>query len=410
MVTDIVAQSDIVQTPLFELIQETHELLQQKENLEGQYIDTIIKIGQNLNKMQSSYELYQPYGHYIHFAENEFNLSRRTIQDYRRIAAVYGSNVHRGAHLPERVLRVLSAPSTTEQVRQLVEAGQIPATPEAIRAANKARKAITTIEQWPPEENVVEGTITEVDEDEDEEKEDEPIALPTKGVQPGQWWELGRHLLYCGDSTDDTFRETCKMAEASFAFADPPYNAGVEEWDHNFVWKHDYLSKYIPIVAVTPGISAIQDFMSNTEMPYKWSMAYWIDNGMTRGALGFGNWIYVALFSAKSIYRNEQDVERIELADSERVSITGGDHDALKHKGRKPISLLRHILSLFTKQDQTVVDPFLGTGTTLIACEKEGRSCIGAEKDVEYCEHIIRRWEKEANSEAKEIEYDINAI
>lgn len=229
-------------------------------------------------------------------------------------------------------------------------------------------------------------------------------SLLPRGIEPGQWWKLGRHLLYCGDSSDKAFIDRCKQSEVSFAFADPPYNAGVDVWDVGFEWNHDYLSEVAPVVAVTPGISAIKDFMGNTTMPYQWSMAYWIDNGMTRGALGFGNWIYVALFSGKSLYRNEQDVERI-LPDSERVSITGGDHETLKHKGRKPISLLRHILSLFTEQDQTVADPFLGTGTTLIACEREGRSCIGAEISVEYCEHIIKRWEKEAEQEAKVMEW-----
>jgi hypothetical protein len=227
-------------------------------------------------------------------------------------------------------------------------------------------------------------------------------GLLPKGVQPGQWWKLGRHYLYCGDSASDDF--TKRLKDVSFVFADPPYNAGVDVWDSDFEWKHDYLSEVAPIVAVTPGISAIKDFMGNTTMPYQWSMAYWIDNGMTRGALGFGNWIYVALFSEQSLYRNEQDVERIP-ADSERISITGGDRDALKHKGRKPISLLKHILSLFTEPNQTVVDPFLGTGTTLIACEQEGRSCIGAEVNVEYCEYIIKKWEKEAEQEAEAMEW-----
>ena len=229
-------------------------------------------------------------------------------------------------------------------------------------------------------------------------------SLLPKGVEPGQWWKLGRHLLYCGDSASKEFIDRCKQAEAHFAFADPPYNAGVDDWDSGFEWQHDYLSEVAPIVAVTPGISAIKDFMKKTTMPYKWSMSYWIDNGMTRGAVGFGNWIYVALFSEGSIYRNEQDLERIaidEEHDLERISITGGDRDPLKHKGRKPIELLKHILAVFTKPSQMVIDPFLGTGTTLIACEQLGRSCIGAELSVEYCESIIKRWEKLTECEAE---------
>jgi DNA modification methylase len=229
-------------------------------------------------------------------------------------------------------------------------------------------------------------------------------SLLPKGVQLGQWWKLGEHLVYCGDSSDADFIERVKSVEASFAFADPPYNAGVEEWDHDFEWNHDYLSGIAPIVAVTPGISAIKDFMGKTDMPYKWSMSYWVNNGMTRGALGFGNWIYVALFtSGASVFRNEQDLERIDIDeewDKEPVSITGGDRDPLKHKGRKPIGMMRHIIRLFTQEKQAVIDPFLGTGTTLIACEKEGRVCIGAELSVEYCESIIKRWERMTEREA----------
>jgi hypothetical protein len=49
-------------------------------------------------------------------------------------------------------------------------------------------------------------------------------------VQLGDIWRLGRHLLYCGDSANERFIKVCKQAQASFVFADPPYNAGVAEW------------------------------------------------------------------------------------------------------------------------------------------------------------------------------------
>lgn len=228
----------------------------------------------------------------------------------------------------------------------------------------------------------------------------ERILHPPKIIELGQTWQLGAHTLYCGDSASKHFQALALQSEASFAFADPPYNAGVDEWDKDFVWDHDYLIDAAPIVGVTPGISEIKNFMRSTRMPYKWSMSYWIDNGMTRGALGFGNWMYVALFSEGSIFRNAQDLARIQDQDMERISITGGDQDTLKHKGRKPIEMMEHIVDLFTKQGDIVIDPFLGTGTTLIACEKLERVCIGAEISPEYCESIIRRWEKLTGKEA----------
>ena len=224
------------------------------------------------------------------------------------------------------------------------------------------------------------------------QESEEPVVLSTKGVQPGQWWQLGQHRLYCGNSATNGFFDLCKQAEASFAFADPPYNAGVAEWDNDFTWQHDYLMDIAPVVAVTPGISAIKDFMQTTSMPYKWSMAYWISNGMTRGALGFGNWIYVALFAYDSLHRNAQDFAK--------VSISSADRDELDHKGRKPRAVMRHLVNLFSDPGQAVIDPFLGTGTTLIACEELERVCIGAELNVDYCESIIRLWEKLTGREA----------
>jgi hypothetical protein len=207
-----------------------------------------------------------------------------------------------------------------------------------------------------------------------------------KSVQPGQWRQLGEHLLYCGDSADEAF--TSRARGAAFAFADPPYNAGKAGWDHGFTWQHDYLADAAGIVAVTPGISAIPDFHTVTKMPYRWAMAAWITNGMTRGALGFGNWIYVALFArAESLHRNMQDHMRISVSQAA---------PSTQHESRKPAELLIGLLEAFTREDDTVIDPFLGSGTTLFAAEQSGRKCIGAEIEPEFCSEIITRYGPEA--------------
>ena len=207
-----------------------------------------------------------------------------------------------------------------------------------------------------------------------------------KSVQPGQWWQLGEHLLYCGDSADETF--TSRAAGAEFAFADPPYNAGKADWDHGFTWRHDYLADAAAIVAVTPGISAIPDFHIATKMPYRWAMAAWITNGMTRGALGFGNWIYIALFAQQeSLHRNMQDHMRISVSQAA---------PSTHHESRKPAELLVGLLEAFTDEGDTVIDPFLGSGTTLFAAGQSGRRCIGAEIEPEFCSEIITRYGPEA--------------
>ena len=225
-------------------------------------------------------------------------------------------------------------------------------------------------------------------------------ARPAIEVQPGEWWRLGHHLLFCGDTSSREFID--RMPSVPFAFADPPYNAGVAGWDEGFEWRHDWLIKKAQVVAVTPGISSIFDFARITKMPYKWSVACWIDNGMTRGALGFGNWIYAAIFSDSSLHRNAQDFVR--------VSIKANESDNTVHKGRKPSEFIAWLIGLFTKQGDSVIDPFLGSGTTLLVAESMGRICYGGEINPEFCAEIIARWESMTGLRAEVIGRGAHAL
>jgi len=220
---------------------------------------------------------------------------------------------------------------------------------------------------------------------------DEEEAPVVYNVERGDWWELPResgdpHLLFCGDTASAEFIKRVQKADVEFAFADPPYNADAAEWDSGFEWEHDYLNPAADVVAVTPGIESIKNFMCLTQMPYEWSVTAWIDNGMTRGALGFGNWIYVALFTEEeSIHCESQDIAR--------VSVRTSESDETDHKGRKPSELMEWLLDRFVSGG-TIVDPFLGSGTTLLTAEKFTESrVIGGELSPEFCEQILRRWE-----------------
>jgi len=217
----------------------------------------------------------------------------------------------------------------------------------------------------------------------DEVAATEDTQRQAAAVEHGQWWSLSRHLLFCGDSSGDEFVQ--RAQSAAFAFADPPYGEAVGEWDGAFVWDHDWLADAATVVAVTPGIANLLTFARLTEMPYKWTFACWINNGMTRGEMGFGNYIVAPLFSHGSIYRNAQDFMQ--------VSISIAETSETDHRGRKPTGLVARLMELYSEQGQTVIDPFLGSGTTLLVAEKLGRACIGAEIVPEFCSQIIARWE-----------------
>jgi ParB-like chromosome segregation protein Spo0J len=229
------------------------------------------------------------------------------------------------------------------------------------------------------------------------------MAAPLKRsvqVSPGEWWQLGRHVLFCGDTSTEEF--VSRMPKVPFAFADPPYNAGAADWDKDFAWRHDWLAEKADIAVVTPGTNSIFSFARTTQMPYKWSIACWIDNGMTRGALGFSNWIYAALFAKGTVHRDAQDFVRVSIKTSET-----GETD---HKGRKPSEFIAWLLGVFTKPDDTVIDPFLGSGTTLLVAESMGRICYGGEINPEFCAEIIARWESMTGLRAEVIARGAHAL
>lgn len=71
------------------------------------------------------------------------------------------------------------------------------------------------------------------------------------------------------------------------------------------------------------------------------------------------------------------------------------------HPTMKPVELFARAIKNSSKQGQMVLDPFLGSGTTLIACEQLNRICCGIELSPDYCDIIINRWERLTNEKAK---------
>jgi len=206
----------------------------------------------------------------------------------------------------------------------------------------------------------------------------EPLKL-----KQGKWFELGKHRIYCGSNLDDNFINN--LPNCSFAFADPPYNANVDEWDSGFIWNQDYLQNYAKVVAVTPGGWQANKLYQDSKMNYIWELACWIKNGMTHGKCGYSNWIKIAIFA------KEQNKPKISQ-DFKDITIKTSETTETSHKGRKPYPLMEWLIDMFTEVEDIVIDPFLGSGTTLLQCEKMGRVCYAAEMDIDYCNDIVKRF------------------
>ncbi len=74
--------------------------------------------------------------------------------------------------------------------------------------------------------------------------------------------------------------------------------------------------------------------------------------------------------------------------DIKRADDTGHGHGT-----QKPIDCMMRPIQNNSSRGDSIYDPFLGSGTTLIACEKTGRTCYGMEIDPHYCDVIVKRWE-----------------
>ena len=70
------------------------------------------------------------------------------------------------------------------------------------------------------------------------------------------------------------------------------------------------------------------------------------------------------------------------------------------HPTMKPVGLIEYLIKNSSKQEDIILDPFLGSGTTLMACEKQGRICYGVELDPIYVDVIIERWQNFTGKEA----------
>lgn len=65
-----------------------------------------------------------------------------------------------------------------------------------------------------------------------------------------------------------------------------------------------------------------------------------------------------------------------------------------QHPTMKPVRLMAYLMANSTEPGQTVLDPFCGSGTTLVAAEQLGRTCWAMELDPRYCDVILERWER----------------
>lgn len=128
----------------------------------------------------------------------------------------------------------------------------------------------------------------------------------------------------------------------------------------------------------------------------QWIIAWIKRNGQGQtGLLGTNKWDAILCYGLDG----DNDIDIIEISNdySEKIKAEGS------HPTAKPVELWRKLLDRFGESEDIVYEPFLGSGTTLIACEQLDRICYGCEIEPKYCDVIIKRWQDFTGNLAKRI-------
>jgi DNA modification methylase len=282
------------------------------------------------------------------------------------------------------------------------------------------------MEVWETEVEELKGLT---DEDDVPEAPQEPIT------KLGDVWILGEHRVMCGDSTSKEAVEILMDGDkADICFTSPPYNVGgsVDNKKGNkkmYVNSDDNLDKYIKLLSDFTAISLkktrftfvnLQGLSNNQKDIFRYvgnlvetlkDVFIWNKKNappnIQKGSFGT-KFEYIFCFS-KDNHKGRNfpcswQGKYFNVIDCES---NNGQQETDVHRAGFPIALPIWMLE---KMDfaKSLYEPFLGTGTTLIACEKLNRKCYGMELDPKYCDVIIKRWEeftgKKATREIDDLE------
>lgn len=219
--------------------------------------------------------------------------------------------------------------------------------------------------------------------------------VPKKPVlKPGEIWTLGRHRLIVGDSTrSDDVERLLAGEKAALCLCDPPYGIGYEYRTHSDKPRQNaaLVSSAFHLAPAgkcwTPGGMNLRRDLDRFGAA---KMLVWSKRFAAAGnGLGGANTFEPILVIDPPARHLANDVLEF-MTDREQV-----DGQSLRelHPCPKPVALFRALAAAFTDAGHAIYDPFLGSGTTLIAAEMEDRSCFGVEIDPAYCELVITRWQ-----------------
>lgn len=269
---------------------------------------------------------------------------------------------------------------------------------------------------------------------EPDEKDDVvPVVPEEPKAKLGDIYQLGKHRVMCGDSTKiEDIEKLMDGQKASMLFCDPPYNVDYTGGSGLKIKNDKFKNNQAFYQFLYDSISSVRAFvigdvyiaMSSSELHTlqkafidcggHWStFIIWAKDRFTLGRSNYQRQyepILYGWFDGSSHYwsgrRNLGDVVKDKIREdvdgSKWLKLDDIQTDVWEfakpqenkvHPTMKPVSLMERAIVNSSMPDQIVLDHFLGSGSTLIACNKTNRICYGMELDPKYIDVIIKRWE-----------------
>jgi hypothetical protein len=249
-------------------------------------------------------------------------------------------------------------------------------------------------------------------------------------VKPGDLWLLGEHRLLCGDVTNpDDVARLLDGAEPTLMATDPPYGVSLDPTWRDGVYNElgpaeqpymrtkghrnttvsgdtrvDWSEAFALVPSLTvgyvwhAGVHAAEVALGLERIGFEVvSQVIW-DKGLFVMGRSWYHWAHEPCWVVRKpgvphLFHGSRDQSTIWRAPSPKMIMAGSDEEKQDHPAQKPVLLYETPIRNHLHAGEAVYDPFVGSGTCIVAAETLGRRCYGMEIDPEYVQVSIERWQ-----------------
>ena len=237
-------------------------------------------------------------------------------------------------------------------------------------------------------------------------------------TQSGDMWLLGEHRVLCGDATKkEDVERLMDGQKADMVFTDPPYgvdyDGGMKKQNK---LKNDNLGTEIYSLFMPYAVESLKDdgafyvwYADATATATATADSGLVISAQIIWAKNHAQFMSSAKYKGKHepcFYAHKKGKTAKWYGENNEVTLWEYDRASKNeyHPTQKPIALSERANKNSSPKNGIVLDLFLGSGSTLIACEKTNRKCYGMEIDPHYCDVIVKRWEVYTGKQSERIE------